>query len=274
MTDQLKFIQVGDLCKEITENILADSDDLTGKTIQLFFEDGTTTRIQFNTIHGLTWEVIEGAAKGEGGDETYRATCPREGIYFVDYIKQGQRATTVSLVIDTAAQAATAVIGTLPTESEARKDAFSRVQEDMELTAVKVQILKATIDTPFTAQGHPHGPTDELVGKRILYVYSQTEVYEHIYLNKNLYTWHCLTGVEKGLADTDRCHYYKVDDDLYLFVWREKVVPTLGIVVINLERMKTTGKIFGYEGDDFGQLTNAPVGAFATLLNVTQHVQC
>jgi hypothetical protein len=272
MTDQLKFIQVGDLCKEITENVLPDSDDLAGKSMQFFFEDGTATRIQFNTIHGLRWEVIEGAAKGEVGNETYRATCPCEGIYFVDYIKQDQQATTVSLVIDTAAQAATAVIGTLPTEAETRKDAFSRVQEDIELTAVRVQMLKAAIDTPFTPQEHPHGPTDELVGKRIHYVYSQTEEYEHIYLNENLYTWHCLKGVEKGLADTDRCHYYKIGDGLYLFVWREKVVPTLGIVVINLDRMKTTGKLFGYEGDDFGQLTNAPIGSFATLLNVTRHV--
>lgn len=271
MIDDLKFIQVGDLAKGISEHILPDTDDLVGKILQLNFEDKTATRIKFDSINTLNWEVVTGSDKGRRGADTYRATCPREGIYFVDYIQQDQRATTVSLVIDTSAQKATAVIGTLPTEAETRKDAFSRVQANMELTGVTTKFVRATLDTPFTAEGHLHNPTDELVGKRVKYVYSQTEEYEHIYLNPNLYTWHCLEGIEKGLADTDRCYYYKVDDDLYLFVWREKVVPTLGIVVIDLKQMKTTGKIFGYEGDDFSKLTNAPVGAFATLLNVTQY---
>ena len=268
----MKFVQVGDLCKEITENRLPDSDELSGNSIQLFFEDGTTTRIQFDTRHGLTWEVVDGPEKGNGGSETYRATCPRAGIYFVDYIRKDQPATTVSLVVDTNTNAATAITGTLPTEAQTRKDAFSRVRENVELTDVDVQISRATIDTPFMTQDHPHGPTDELIGRRIQYVYSATEAYEHIYLNANLYTWHCLAGIEKGLADTDRCHYHKIDDALYLFVWREKIVPTLGIVMIDLDRMKTTGKLFGYEGADFGKLTNAPVGAYASVLNETRYV--
>ena len=78
------------------------------------------------------------------------------------------------------------------------------------------------------------------------YTYSPTERYEHIYLNEEFYTWHCLLGSEKGLADTDRCHYLKLGDDLYLFVWREKIVPTLGAVVVDFQAMRTMGKIFGH----------------------------
>lgn len=73
--------------------------------------------------------------------------------------------------------------------------------------------------------------------------------FEHIYLNEKLYTWHCMAGIEKGLADTDRCHYYKIagsgtgsDAGLYLFIWREKIIPTLGMVLVDFSRMKTTGK--------------------------------
>jgi len=73
------------------------------------------------------------------------------------------------------------------------------------------------------------------------------------------------------MADTDLCHYFKLAQELYLFVWREKLVPTLGVVVVNLAELKTTGKIFGYESDDFGKLTNFPVGAFAQLANVTTY---
>ena len=270
MTEDLKFIQVGDLAEGITENILPDSDGLAGKSLKLFFEDGTVAQIRFNTIHAMTWEAIDGPEKGNTEDVTYRATSLRKGIFFVDYVKENQRATTVSLVIDLPAQRTTALIGSLPTEADTRKDAFSRVREGLELTGVSVRFLRAAIDMPIP-EAHPHGPTNELVGKRIKYVYSKTEAYEHIYLNPNLYTWHCLQGIEKGLADTDRCHYYKIAERLYLFAWREKIIPTLGVVMVDLNAMKTTGKLFGFEGDDFSRLTNAPIGAYATLLNVTRY---
>ncbi len=93
------------------------------------------------------------------------------------------------------------------------------------------------------------------------YTYSPTERYEHIYLNDNFYAWQCLDGVEKGLADVDRCHYVQVAEDLYLFVWREKIIPTLGVILIDLQQMRTDGKIMGYQGSDFGALSNFPVGA-------------
>jgi hypothetical protein len=134
-----------------------------------------------------------------------------------------------------------------------------------------VQFLRASIGMPLRSDVHPHNPTHELIGKRVKYVYSHTESYEHIYLNPNLYTWHCLEGIEKGLADTDRCHYFKIAEALYLFVWREKIVPTLGVVMVDLNAMKTTGKLFGFEGDDFSRLTNVPIGAHAILLNVTRY---
>jgi hypothetical protein len=118
---------------------------------------------------------------------------------------------------------------------------------------------------------HPHRPTDDLVGKRVQYVYSQTEVYEHIYLNQHLYTWQCLRGAEQGLADTDRCHHRLIADDLYLFVWREKVIPTLGVVLVDLSAMRSNGMLFGYEGDDFGALSTTPISSRATLLNVTTY---
>jgi hypothetical protein len=271
MADALKFVQVGDLAKGISENALPDSTELAGQLMRLNFENGCTTRIQFYDISTTEWEVIHGTGKGRRGKGPYRATTLRPGIYLVDFVQNGMRATSFSLVLDTSARMATAVVGTLPTRSETRLDAFSRVLADQELTAVSVQFFRAAVDAPFEGPSHLHKPTDELIGKRIQYVYSQTEVYEHIYLNPELYCWQCLKGIEKGLADTDRCRYYKIADKLYLFVWREKVVPTLGVILIDLKRMKTTGKLFGYESGDFGVLTNAPVGAYAVLLNTTRY---
>ncbi len=269
--DDLRFIQVGELAKGISENVLAAVDALSGQSLQLFFEDGSSTRFTFADAHELRWEVLEGSAKGARGEEIYSATCFRDAFYFVDYVSRAQRATSVSLVLDLAAGRATAVTGTLPAESEVQKSAYRLASEGADLTAVGVQFQRAAIDRPFDTEECHHAPTTELVGKRVKYVYSRTETYEHIYLNEKLYTWQCLAGSEKGLADTDRCHYYKIDDELYLFVWREKIVPTLGVVLLDWRQKKTTGKLLGYESDDFGELANTPIGAFATLLNETTY---
>jgi len=70
------------------------------------------------------------------------------------------------------------------------------------------------------------------------------------------------------MADTDCCHYFKIARSLYLFVWLEKFVPTLGVVMVDLKNLKTTGKIFGYETGDFEKLTNFPIGAFARSVSI------
>ncbi len=52
-------------------------------------------------------------------------------------------------------------------------------------------------------------------------------------------------------------------------MWREKIIPTLGVVLIDLSAMKTTGRIFGYREHSFEEVVSFPVGAKARLLNVT-----
>ena len=267
----LDFIQVGDLAKGIKEDNVPSIDDLAGTSLQLSVEDGTSTRLTFSGGHGLSWEMLEGPDKGSSGKESYSAARPREGIYFIDYISSTERATSVSIVLDLTSGDALMVVGMLPTEAEVQKGAYALANEGEDLSFVRAQFLRAAIDRPFKPGDHRQAPTNEMVGKRVKYVYSPTETYEHIYLNDKLYTWQCLSGIEKGLADTDRCHAYKIADQLYLFVWREKIVPTLGVVVVDWREMKSRGKLFGYESSDFGTLTNAPIAASATLLNVTSH---
>lgn len=268
---ELNFIQVGELARGISENLLPETDMLSGKTLLFSFENRTATRIRFNHPRDLTWEIIEGPGKGSSGQETYRATHIRDNICFVDYVSQTLRATSVSMVIDLKSKVATWVIGSLPEEAETKKDAFSRASEGLELTTVSAEFQRAAVDGAFIPDGPYHAPTTEMVGKRYLYVYSKTETYEHIYLNENLYTWQCLAGIEKGLADTDRCHYYKIEDRLYLFVWQEKVVPTLGVLLLDWRQKRSAGKLFGYESNDFGKLSNTPVGAYSTKLNETTY---
>jgi hypothetical protein len=185
----------------------------------------------------------------------------------VSFIEPQRRASTSALLLDLSNGMCTVVRGQLPTREEASKPFFQRIADGEELTGVSAELIAATIGAPCDAKAARHAPTSDLVGKRVEYTYSATERYEHIYLNERLYTWHCLAGSEQGLADTDRCHYLKLAPELYLFVWREKIVPTLGIVVVDLQQMKTTGRIMGYESFDVGAITSFPVGARVRILS-------
>lgn len=270
--DAVRFIQVGELVKGISEDTLPPDEALIGTSLALHADDGAVTRLTFPEAGRLDWEVIDGPGAGEHAEETCGITRPREDVVVVDYLASTRRATAVTIVLDLARGAATTVVGTLPTAEEAARSAFELATEGSELTLVATEFIAATIDRPFVPGEHPHVPTDELVGKRVQYVYSRTEAYEHIYLSENLYTWQCLRGSEQGLADTDRCHYRKIGDDLYLFVWREKVIPTLGVVLVDWRLKQSNGKLFGYESSDFGALSTTAISSQATLLNVTKYV--
>jgi hypothetical protein len=273
MTSQPVFIQVGALAEGFApdSHILPPVDDLAGRTLRLEFPDGPVETLTFASA---------GVVRTVNGQFECRVTSVRDGIYFVDYIGggDGSRPAATSYVLDVKQGLCTSVAGTLPNESEARTDAFTRVERGMELTGVQARfrhgrIVSQGVRTGADAgtQAALHHPTRELIGMRNLYTYSATEQYEHVYLNENFYAWQCLSGVEAGLADVDRCHYIAIAKDLYLFVWREKIIPTLGVVMIDLEREKTDGKIFGYQGNQFDTLSNFPVGALAQVLNVTRY---
>ncbi|WP_442801321.1 molybdenum cofactor biosynthesis F family protein [Serratia rubidaea] len=261
MSSEAVFIQVGALAEGFApdSHTLRGQDDLAGQTLSLHFSDGERLEVCFADGQTLHW-------RGQPAD--YRATALRPGVLFVDFLDPQRANASITLVCNQAQGNFTALYGQLPDEAQARLDAFSRVEQGLPLTAVTAEFRFGRLAdnaAPLPAF------TDELIGMRNMYTYSPTERYEHIYLNDNFYAWQCLDGVEKGLADVDRCHYVKVAEQLYLFVWREKIIPTLGVVMIDLQALRTDGKILGYQGSDFSALSNFAVGAHAQVLNTTRH---
>lgn len=270
-TDPPRFIQVGELVQGISEDPLPADGRLTGESLTLHAEDGSVVRLAFAGPERLVWQTLEGPDAGAEGEEHVIVTRPREEIAVVDYIASARRATAVTVVLDLERRAATTVTGTLPTAEAVRRSAFELATAGEEITLVETSIVPAFIDAPFVPGRHPHRPTAGLVGKRVQYVYSRTEAYEHIYLTEDLYTWRCLRGSEQGLADTDHCHHRELGDELYLFVWREKIIPTLGVVIVDWRRLRSDGKLFGYEGSEFDALSTTRISSRATLLNVTEY---
>jgi hypothetical protein len=91
----------------------------------------------------------------------------------------------------------------------------------------------------------------------------------YIYLNDDYIVWHCLRGEERGLAEASPCTYYEIVDSLYLVVWEEIVLPVVGVILIDLQALKTTGKMLCDDKNDFENAVNIPMGAHAEPLNVT-----
>jgi len=108
-------------------------------------------------------------------------------------IKKSKPGQSVNMALDLGAGKATLVIGTL-------------VQDKEGLDRVRQEFLHATVNpSSRDVKVVPHERSADPVGKRVKYTYSSTHAYEHVFLNDHRYTWHCLSGPEKGLADTEHC---------------------------------------------------------------------
>jgi len=260
MTKASEWISVGALGDAFAadNNCLAQARDLAGRRLELHYEDGRAAALAFGPGGTLS---LDGGAVEQCG-----ITMPRPGIYFVDYLPKAAPRDGISFVLNLEAGSFIELATTLPTREQAHLPMLERVARGMELTAVPLRLQRGTINRPYADDAALPRPTTALLGKRIEYRYSPHERYEHIYLNPGFYTWRCIAGAERGLAETDACCYYAIAPELYLFVWREKIVPTLGVVMVDLRAMKTTGKIMGYDGNDFDKVRNFGVGAHARVL--------
>ena len=249
---------------------LPSSDELTGKELKFHFNAGNLIiKYIFHDATSLAWEVLQGPDRGQSDTETYEAIRVAPNIYFVDFLKKHQPGVSVSMALDLNTRKATVLIATIPDREKESRDFVDRLGKGIDLSTMKVEILHANVNpSSLNEPVVPHQRTSDLIGKRIKYTYSGNHVYEHIYLNDRLFTWHCLVGVEKGIADTEICDYFKIVPDVYLFTWREKVMPTFGLVLINLKEMRSNGKTFGLDVAS-GKYVNFTMGSYAEIINET-----
>ncbi|WML31755.1 molybdenum cofactor biosynthesis F family protein [Neobacillus sp. OS1-32] len=265
-----EFISVGELSVGFSENMMQPTSDLIGEQFCFYYENGSKAEISFVDIETLKWTKKENG-KHEKMICSYTAVKPRENIYFINFIVSFGDSKSLSIILETKQQIATIITGVLPATEELLIPMLKRAEQALPLTAVKTYFEHVSVDAPFTDNTTKHPKTKDLVGKRVQFVYSSKDMYEHIYLNEHSYSWHCIAGNEKGLCDTDRCYYYQIAENLYLFVWNEKVIPTVGIVLEDFDVMRSYGKIYGYEDYSVGRVINFPVGSYATILNKTEY---
>jgi hypothetical protein len=216
--------------------------------------DATGERIVYRFAeHTVAWEEQS---------DPYEAFEVDEQLYFVQFHNSQRPAEAVSLVLDLRNGCALTVRSVILAEEE-RRPGQTRVQQTFAASA-----LEGSEPGPVAPV-----PTSAFIGRRVLWVYSDQHAYEHIYLSSQWYTWQCLAGPEKGLADTDENSVWEIRPGIYVFAWREKVIPCGSVTIAdhrNIQAMRAHGSLFGL--DETGTIpTHFTFGAFGRLLSATLH---
>ena len=237
------------------------SNDLVGRTFTAVDDRGT--RIAHTFGEGTVSWVYE---PGEG-DPTLPAAqtdaCEvvrvDEDLYYAQFHHDYLPHEAVTLVLDLRSGYALAVISILGEAAAGR-------------TAVQHIFAPSRIEE-LPQNGEAPAPTDELIGRRVLWVYSSEHAYEHVYRSPHWYTWHCLAGPEQGLADTDENTVWRLRPGIFVFSWREKVIPCGSVTIADHRSQKALrahGVLFGTDESGSGQ-THFTFGAHGRLLSNTVH---
>lgn len=265
------WVDVEKLSENFSEFRLPQTSDLSGKEVVLNYKGGYS--VTYNFVDGCTLRATyKNGEETEVVGATYDAAELRKGVYFFDYVWSYGLTKSISTVIDFNQGMATTLVSILPTLEEAKVSTYERYLANEPMTSVKAIWDHAAVDAPFTSATKVHPKTTKLVGERLQFNYSSTDAYEHIYLCEDMYTWHCILGVEKGLADTDKCFFYDLGDDLVWFTWLEKIVPTVGVVIEDFKAMRSYGKLYGYKNRiEDEAVINTPTASYAHMLNKTEY---
>ena len=237
------------------------SNDLDGRTFTVVDERGT--RIVHTFGPGtVSWDYTPGdgdptaAAAQTDACEVVRVD---EDLYYAQFHHDYLPNEAVSLILDLRSGYSLAVLSVLGEKTQ-------------EHVAVQHPFGVGRIEE-LEQNGEPPAPTTELIGRRVLWVYSSVHAYEHVYLSPHWYTWQCLAGPEQGLADTDENTVWRVRPGIYVFTWREKVIPCGSVTIADhrdQRALRAHGVLFG-EGEVGGTPTHFTFGAHGRLLSNTVH---
>lgn len=220
--------------------------DLTGRTVELTFDGGLALRLQFLDGATVRWTSTALLSAADGTVDPYDAVRVREDVVFLNLpfaSRDGEALTVFWSQASGRALLAHSVIALEKTEGAP--------QVGQTFAAGEVAGIAVT--------GVKPGPTRDLVGMRNLYRYSPAHLYEHVYLSSERYAWQCLQGEQRGHGDVDMSTLWKFADGLYLFCFRELVIPVASVWLHDLGyELRTTGIFLGVNAE--GRPDHRPAG--------------
>lgn len=238
---------------------------LAGRNFGLTGRNGDRVGLQFSDQR-FSWQHSSAASSGaassgaaSSGEDSYEAVEVDTGLYYVQYHRSDRPEKAVSLFLDDVSGRALLVRATIGEPGPGR-------------TAVTHEFVPAVIDGAVVTGSEP-APTTTLIGRRALWVYSEEHAYEHVYLTPHWYSWLCLAGPERGQADTDENTVYELRRGIYVFTWREKIIPCGSVTVADhrdASALRSHGYLFGLD-ETGSRSVHFTFGAFGRLLSTTLH---
>jgi len=209
----------------------APTTDLGGRTLDITFDNGWKIRHVFQSNDTMTWSMLDGKDKGKQETLSAHPVHVRDAIYSITFRKP-KPLEDVLLLLDLSRGTALAAVTTFGPDYY-ESPATGRLE-------VHTRFLSGAIGD---AQLVKFEPTDILVGKRAIHVYSKHHAYEHIYLSKHTGVWQCLAGQERGETDVFETTAFEFAKDLILFRWHERAAPADGILVMDRVAKRTHGRL-------------------------------
>ncbi|MEU4806559.1 molybdenum cofactor biosynthesis F family protein [Actinosynnema sp. NPDC023587] len=247
LSDTSTWLPLDGLAPGFDENKAATVGDLHGREIALDGPDGPLLTARFAGTR-IEWD------RGVDDCETFLVD---EGLYYTQFHPADRPREAVSLFLDLRDGRALVVTTTI------NETGTPRVTQRFQPATIR--------DAEVT--GTEPAPTRSLIGRRAMWIYSAEHAYEHVYLSPHWYTWQCLAGPEKGLADTDENSAYQLRPGIFVFTWREKVIPCASVTVADhrdVHRLRSHGVLFGLDETGAGS-THFTFGAHGRLLSNTVH---
>ncbi|MDQ7099795.1 MULTISPECIES: MoaF C-terminal domain-containing protein [unclassified Serratia (in: enterobacteria)] len=238
-----------DFARGIDTNRLPGTQDWRGKTLQIAFESSGEITLRFSADR----QRVLWAWGGESGEDAYEEVQTSAARYFFNIPLQSPGNECLTLVFNRDSGRALLVRSTLLPEQTVEKG--SRLKQSFHVG----RIVGAT---PGGVAPHL---TRELIGYRTLNVYSPNHYYEHFYVNTERYAWQNLRGEQFGHGDMDYATYYKFEDEMFLFTFREKIIPVCSVFFFDFISGRCTGTFLGL--DAAGRVLVSPAGAFISKMS-------
>lgn len=259
--------EMDDFAAGIDANRMPVTDRLAGATLAIRLADGTATKLVFASAGEVAWQRVEPDGQSRGGTDWYEAIEVRDGVFFLDQTFGDRPNSSAVTILSLSERRVLQIISTI---ADVPTPGVPRVSQRF---VPGVLESASGVDGAAPDGAEPTGvepaPSRDLVGWRALYRYSPNHLYEHIYLSSERYAWQCLVGEQRGHGDVDLTTTWKFAEGLYVFTFREFIIPVAATWLYDLDAMRTTGKFFGI-GED-GSVSNRPGGAYITSLGRAQY---